>query len=58
MKYVDEDHLLVGSDYSHNDPSQEHGFIPKLRELAATGLLSPDGPRKILWDNPKAFYGI
>ena len=58
LKHIGEDQLLVGSDYSHNDPSQEHGFIPRLRDLAERGVLSPEAPRKIFWDNPKAFYGL
>jgi predicted TIM-barrel fold metal-dependent hydrolase len=58
LRFISEDHLLAGSDYSHADPSQEHGFIPKLLELADRGIISPDAPRKIMSDNPKAFYGL
>ena len=58
LRFISEDRLLAGSDYSHADPSQEHGFIPKLLELVDLGVLSPDGARKILHDNPKAFYGL
>ena len=58
LDYISEDHLLVGSDYCHADPSQEHGFIPKLHAFAARGILSPDGPEKILSNNPRRFYGL
>jgi uncharacterized protein len=58
LRYISEDHLLVGSDYGHNDPSQEHGFVAKLRQLAASGVISPDAPEKIMWDNPRRFYGL
>ena len=58
LRYISEDQLLVGSDYGHNDPSQEHGFIPKLRALADAGVLSPEAPKKIMWDNPRRFYGL
>jgi predicted TIM-barrel fold metal-dependent hydrolase len=58
LRHISEDHLLVGSDYGHADPSQEHGFVPKLHELAARGILSPDGPEKILSNNPRRFYGL
>jgi len=33
-RYISEDNLLVGSDYGHNDPSQEHWFVTKLLALA------------------------
>ena len=58
LRFISEDQLLAGSDYSHADPSQEHGFIAGLHELVDRGALSPDAPRKILHDNPKRFYGL
>jgi hypothetical protein len=58
LRFISEDQLLVGSDFGHADPSQEHGFVPKLLELAERGVLSPDGPRKIMADNPRRFYGL
>jgi len=58
LKFTGEDNLMVGSDYSHSDPSQE-GHVPTLlQERADRGDLSPIAVRKILWDNPKACYGL
>jgi predicted TIM-barrel fold metal-dependent hydrolase len=56
--HLGDDNLLVGSDYSHQDPSKELGFVRKLRELADAGTISHDTVRKIVYDNPKAFYGL
>ncbi len=54
-QYTGEDHLLIGSDYGHNDPSEE-------RHLVATMRSREDVPaaltEKILNDNPKQFYPI
>jgi uncharacterized protein len=58
LTYISEDQLLAGSDYSHADPSQEHGFIRKLIDLSTSGVLSPEAPRKIMYENPKRFYGL
>lgn len=55
---IGEDHLLVGSDYSHSDFSQEINFTSSLRELVDQAILSPSAPTKIMHDNPRAFYGL
>ena len=52
-EYTGEDHLLIGSDYPHSDPSREDQFVNaiKVRED-----ISPQLRQKILYDNPRAFY--
>ncbi len=37
FQYISENNLLVGSDYSHEDPSQDHGFIVPLQQAADRG---------------------
>ncbi len=58
LQYISEDNLLVGSDYTHNDPSREKEFISRLRDQAHRGAISETIVKKILWDNPKAFYAL
>ena len=50
--------LLVGSDYSHEDPSTQLSFVKGLQHLADAKVISTDTMRKMLYDNPKAFYGL
>ncbi|HEV8341756.1 MAG TPA: amidohydrolase family protein [Candidatus Binatia bacterium] len=54
-RYTGEDHLLIGSDYGHQDPSEE-------RQLVATMRAREDVPRalteKILCENPRQFYPL
>ncbi len=53
--YIGEDNMIIGSDYSHRDPSEE-------RELVKTMRSREDIPayitEKILSDNPRRFYGL
>jgi predicted TIM-barrel fold metal-dependent hydrolase len=58
VETMGDDNLLVGSDYSHNDPSKELGFVEILRQRADAGEISHETVRKMLYDNPKAFYGL
>jgi uncharacterized protein len=58
LKYVGEDNLIIGSDYTHRDPSMELGFRKLLQERADRGDITASAVRKILYDNPKMFYGI
>jgi predicted TIM-barrel fold metal-dependent hydrolase len=58
LRYISEDNLIVGSDYGHNDPSQEHWFVTRLLDLAERDVLSKTVVRKVLWDNPQRFYGL
>jgi uncharacterized protein len=54
-QYTGEDQLLIGSDYGHQDPSEE-------RQLVATLRAREDIPRaltdKILFDNGRQFYPL
>jgi predicted TIM-barrel fold metal-dependent hydrolase len=54
-RYTGEDHLIIGSDYGHNDPSEE-------RQLVATMRAREDIPaaltEKILCDNARRLYGL
>jgi len=58
LQYISEDNLLVGSDYSHHDISQQQGFSTRLQELADQGVIPQSTPAKMMWDNPKVFYGL
>jgi len=58
LKYVGEDNLIVGSDYTHRDPSMQLEFCELLRKRADEGEIPQSAVQKILYDNPKAFYGL
>ena len=53
--HTGEDHLIIGSDYGHQDPSEE-------RQLVAAMRAREDIPRaltdKILFENPKGLYPL
>ena len=55
VQYIGEDHLVIGSDYGHNDPSKEPEFVKNLR---AREDLAPALVEKILCDNPRKLYGL
>ena len=55
LKYAGEDNLLIGTDYGHADTSTD---LEALRKLPESGAISPEATRKILDDNPRAFYGL
>ena len=54
-KYTGEDHLLIGSDYPHSDPSREDQFV---NAITVREDISPQLRQKILCDNPRAFYRL
>ena len=58
LQYVGEDNLIVGSDYTHRDPSMELEFRKLLQERADRGEIPQSAIQKILYDNPKVFYGL
>ena len=58
LKYVGEDNLIVGSDYTHRDPSMELEFRKLLQQRADEGEIPQAAVQKILYDNPKTFYGL
>ena len=58
LRYVGEDNLIVGSDYTHRDPSMELEFRQLLQQRADRGDIPKTAVEKILYDNPKALYGL
>jgi predicted TIM-barrel fold metal-dependent hydrolase len=54
-KYIGEENILIGSDYGHNDPSEERHLVQTMRarEDIPTALTE-----KILSDNARRFYAI
>ena len=50
-----EEHLLIGSDYPHNDPSREDQFV---NALNVREDLTPQLRQKILYENPRRFYAL
>jgi uncharacterized protein len=52
------ENLIAGSDYGHVDPSTEMGFVKELNELADRGDITREMVRKIVYNNPKTFYGL
>lgn len=55
LTYIGEDHLVIGSDYGHNDPSKEPDFV---RNMRAREDVAPAVIEKILCDNPRRLYGL
>jgi predicted TIM-barrel fold metal-dependent hydrolase len=55
LKYAGEDHLVIGTDYGHNDTSSE---IRALRKLKEDGEVPSHVINKILDDNARALYGL
>jgi predicted TIM-barrel fold metal-dependent hydrolase len=58
LSCVGEDNLMVGSDYTHRDPSMELQFRRALQARAGKGELPQSAVQKILYDNPKTFYSL
>ncbi len=54
-EFIGEDHLMIGSDYGHNDPAEEKALVQTMRsrEDLSAGLVD-----KILIHNPKEFYSL
>jgi len=55
MRRAGEDNLLIGTDYGHNDQSSE---LTALRNLRASGDITPQQYQKLTCDNPCAFHGL
>ena len=55
LEHVGDDHLVIGTDYGHNDTATE---INALRKLKADGKVAAASIDKILGDNPQALYGF
>lgn len=55
ISYIGDDNLMIGTDYGHNDPSSDLDAISIFRGQATPNEKSK---KKILYDNPKAFYNL
>ncbi len=53
-----EDNLIIGTDYSHTDPSANLNALGEVRRWAQEGRISSDNAAKILERNPAALYGL
>ena len=53
LKFAGEDNIVVGSDYTHADQSQERNFQEALRTRADAGEITHAAVDKMLYDNPK-----
>ena len=58
LKFGTEDHLMIGTDYTHADASAEIEAIDGIRRMADEGTIDQAAKVKILEANPKAFYGL
>jgi len=58
IPYTGEDRLLLASDYTHADTTQEFQFPQLLQERADKGEIPQSAVPKILHDNGSAFYGL
>lgn len=58
QKFGCEDMLMIGTDYSHADQSGVIDALNFVETLGEDGAISMDQTRKILVDNPRAFYGL
>ena len=58
LRHTTEDHLVVGSDYTHADASAEMDFPRLLRERADKGDIPQSAVQKIAYDNGKVLYGL
>jgi hypothetical protein len=55
LKFSGEANLMVGSDYVHQDPSQETRMVEDLRERDDVG---PDVVEQILCQTPRTFFAL
>lgn len=54
-QYTGEDHLVIGSDYGHQDPSEERHLVGAMRAREDIPRQLTD---KIFFDNPKLLYPL
>jgi len=55
IRFIGEDHIVIGSDYGHNDPSKEPEFVKNMR---AREDVAPSVIEKILCHNPRQLYAL
>lgn len=55
LPFAGDDHLVIGTDYGHTDNSAQIEALRMLRDEKQVDTKTID---KILWDNPRALYGL
>jgi predicted TIM-barrel fold metal-dependent hydrolase len=55
VQYIGADHLMVGSDYGHQDQSEERRLVTTMRENKSVPSWLTE---KILCENPRSLYGL
>jgi hypothetical protein len=58
LRFGAEDSLMIGTDYSHDDQSGVLEALSFIEQLGEDGEMPMEVTRKILVDNPRAFYGL
>lgn len=58
LNFADEDNLMMGSDYTHEDQAQELEWPRLLQARADRGEIPQRLVQKITFDNPRTFYGL
>jgi predicted TIM-barrel fold metal-dependent hydrolase len=58
LKFASEDHLMIGTDYTHADQSAELRALDVIERMGTDGVIPVAVAKKIVDDNPRRFYGI
>jgi predicted TIM-barrel fold metal-dependent hydrolase len=58
LEFGTEDHLMIGTDYSHTDISANLSALDEVRGWAEAGRISGTQAQKILDTNAREFYGV
>lgn len=58
LKFGAEDSLMIGTDYSHDDQSGVLDALSHIEQLGLHGEIPMEVSKRILVDNPRAFYGL
>lgn len=58
MKYTGEDHLVIGTDYTHADQSAEIEAHAAIRRMGDEGFITPEQAAKINGINALRLYGL
>jgi predicted TIM-barrel fold metal-dependent hydrolase len=58
MKYTGEDHLVIGTDYTHADQSADIEAIAGIKRMGDEGFITPEQAAKITGENAVRLYGL
>ena len=58
LQFTGEDNVLMGSDYTHADQSQELDWPRLLQQRVDNGEIPQSLIPKVTYDNPRTFYGL